>query len=407
MEISKYARIGKSPIIKAIGIQKNHKETYYTESTVIDRSLSGCYICTNYKNVEYNEFMPPEVREKAATCCANCPHAVYKTVSKEHVTYINEKNKYGYAPRLKANALKLLLVYHFLSPDNMGIIQSVSVHELAEYIGCSVRTICNANAKLQKFDYISFSHAGSDDQINVMLNGYKDYSLPANKGGRGYATFNKEIMDQVIHISSLTKLRICLRTALDGDVLRGSGEMTIEKTFQSMRNYLPDYCKPNVIRKALLDIKGPFSVDFSRNGARFHIPLEFHGRQNYENDVDRGTAFFSSYIETLKSHIRSVNEAILVSHTAPDEEDIKYLRSEGITTRVTKHKLFADIPCSASDYHDLGVLSSRYPISSIKNCISYIYSHYCIYFRKFKIGALIRSILKANKDAVWTEMPIY
>lgn len=62
MRFSNYARIGKSPLIKAIGIQKNHIDTYYTESQELDRAASGCFSCPNYKNIEFLEYLPQETQ---------------------------------------------------------------------------------------------------------------------------------------------------------------------------------------------------------------------------------------------------------------------------------------------------------------------------------------------------------
>ena len=50
LELSKYARIGKAPFIKAIGIQKNHKEVIYTESQELDYAASGCSGSTDREN---------------------------------------------------------------------------------------------------------------------------------------------------------------------------------------------------------------------------------------------------------------------------------------------------------------------------------------------------------------------
>ena len=100
MKITPYARVGRSPLIKAVGLQKNFKEVFYTETLELDRYASGCFSCPNYKNVEFAEFMPPQIQTKAKQCCASCPFAQYKTVYKEHVKYINEKNMFGYASLL-------------------------------------------------------------------------------------------------------------------------------------------------------------------------------------------------------------------------------------------------------------------------------------------------------------------
>ena len=73
MELSKYARIGKAPFIKAIGVQKNYNEVIYTESQELDYAASGCFECDNYKNVDFYEFMPEEVQKKLITDARTVP----------------------------------------------------------------------------------------------------------------------------------------------------------------------------------------------------------------------------------------------------------------------------------------------------------------------------------------------
>ena len=57
MKITPYARVGRSPLIKAVGLQKNFKEIYYTKTLELDRYASGCFSCPNYKNVEFCQMM--------------------------------------------------------------------------------------------------------------------------------------------------------------------------------------------------------------------------------------------------------------------------------------------------------------------------------------------------------------
>ena len=123
MKITPFARVGRSPLIKAVGLQKNFKEIYYTETLELDRYASGCFSCPNYKNVEFAEFMPPQIQTKAKQCCASCPFAQYKTVYKEHVKYINEKN------------MEDVIV---VSPDLGGVTRA---RDLADRIGAPIAII--------------------------------------------------------------------------------------------------------------------------------------------------------------------------------------------------------------------------------------------------------------------------
>ncbi|MBQ3512334.1 MAG: hypothetical protein IJA32_00845, partial [Lachnospiraceae bacterium] len=216
MNLSKYGRIGKAPFIKAIGIQENYKKIVYTEVQELDRKESGCFSCENYKQIEFLEYLPKECQEKACQNCKDCPHAVYKTVTKESYQYVNEKNMYGYKPRLKAIALKLMLIYHFAEPDDKGLVRCLSPKKLASMLHCSVRSIKNANKTLQEYGYILYSEDPmSKKRFQVFLTEYETYHLPADQGGRGYATFNIDSLMEFINMKDINQLRILLRAALE------------------------------------------------------------------------------------------------------------------------------------------------------------------------------------------------
>ena len=88
------------------------------------------------KILNFSEYLPQETQNDALFQCNHCSQCVYKTVYKEHIRYINEKNRFGSAKRLKGIALKLFVIYHFCNPDEHGLIKSLSPKELATYLGC-------------------------------------------------------------------------------------------------------------------------------------------------------------------------------------------------------------------------------------------------------------------------------
>lgn len=402
MELSKYARIGKAPFIKAIGVQKNHKEVIYTESQELDYAASGCFECDNYKNVQFYDFMPDEVRHETDNRCKNCPYAVYRTVTHETLRNINEKNIFGNKKRLKAIALKLLLIYHFASPDEHGLVRDISAAELADMLNCTVRSIKNANSVLQKYGYIMCSSDGfSKKRIQIILTEYDTYSLPADKGGRGYATFNYECLQNLLQITDLNQLRIFLRAALDIDTNRNPDkELILTQDYTFLRRFLPNYCKPGVIRKALSSISELFSVAFDEDEDHIHLKMnpDCHGRRNYEGNVSQNTALIEDYITQLDKVMGSVNSNILGQKPVKDA-DVSFLSQEGIETKFqTKRNkaLFVPFRLTSNDYKDLGVLCTTYSYDAVKECIGYVYENYNSQFKVTSIGALIRTILKEN-----------
>lgn len=392
MKISAYARVGKAPLIKAVGLQKNHKEIYYTETLELDRYKSGCFSCPNYKNVEFAEYLPPQIQAQAKQCCASCPSAQYKTVYKEHVKYINEKNIFGYAKRLTAIPLKLLLVYHFGSPNPQGIIRGYNTTQLATYIGCTPRSVRNANNTLQEYGYIHVLESLHKNQFDIMLMEYKDYAKTAREGGRGYATFNREFLEEVIHVNDINQLRVFLRVALDLDIKKDPEE---EISYTSLQRFLPDYCKKGVIQKALSTVSHLYDLVFDNDKVKFVLNKVFHGRSDYENSQIAGEKEISEYISTIDSSIEAVNKAIMEEKT-PDTE---FLSDQEIDPSVPlknkKTKLYVAFNLSAEDMKDLGLLVSSYSLDSVKKVVKYIHKKYIAKLRKIdNFGALARTLLK-------------
>ena len=115
--LDNFANIGKAAIIQSLGIQKNYTEVIETTVDAIDYSNTACSTC-KYKAIinTFDENSKPYA--DACASCASCPHKtlIQKNVYKK--IYHNEKNRYGYRPMLKANAIKLFLLLHFYHPDN-------------------------------------------------------------------------------------------------------------------------------------------------------------------------------------------------------------------------------------------------------------------------------------------------
>ena len=403
--MSKYARVGKAPLIRAIGIQKNHKEIIYKEDIELDRVQSGCFSCPNYKNIDYLEYLPDETKAQVLHCCKNCPHATYKKVIHETYKYVNEKNMYGNTPRLKAIALKLLMVYHFLKPDENGFIKNVSIKELAALLHCTSRSIKNANATLQDYKYIIYGHTEHTDFIQLILPEYSSYALPANQGGRGYSTINIGCLNEILKIQDLNQLRIFLRVVLEIDTNKKEDTPVISKEFSFFRRFLPQYCKPGVIRSALSHVSKLFSISYQENTISLKMDPAYHGRKCFENSNTTNKKLIQEYITILNTTIQRVNDNIIHKGSL-DPYDIKLLSDSGITqksTTVSKQEFFSKFSLKDTDFRDLALLCTTFSFETVKESLSYIYNHYIAFSKPCNIGALARTILKykdSNTSAI-------
>lgn len=117
-----FANIGKAVLIQSIGLQKNYIEVKESETSVIDYNNAACTDC-KYK--AFIQAFAPDSEAYLSACeaCRNCPHKIFTQKTEYKKIYHNETNRFGYKPRLKTNAIKLLLLLHFYHPDRFGIIK--------------------------------------------------------------------------------------------------------------------------------------------------------------------------------------------------------------------------------------------------------------------------------------------
>lgn len=398
MRFSTYAKVGRVPLIQAVGVQKRKGEMSYTQTRELDPAKSGCFRCDNYRTIEFLQYMPPEIQEEATRRCAGCPHAVYRTVTREVCRHSDEH--FGNAPRLKAISLKLLMIYHFAEPDERGFVIGISKKELAEILGCTVRSIGNANYALEKYGYIRYCQEGdSRDCFHVLLNGYKNYGLSMKEGGQGYVTFNREFLQEMLKIKDLNQLRIFLRVALEMDTNCDRQKPLVTTIdYNSLRKFLPDYCKPGIIRKALSALSRLFQVVCKEKTVSLKMNPTYHGRRNYESQIKKCAAQMREYVSELNETMSRINKTHQAKKMINVEDQSRLIRA-GIYPQA-RHRtpsgewIYFTFCLEEKDFDDLGVLCAVYDIEKVKKCLGYIYEHYLSKRRVENVGELARGLLE-------------
>ena len=122
---------------------------------------------------------------------------------------------------------------------------------ILKLLNCNIKTIWNNLDILSGYTYISYCKTDRHF-INIILNDYESYYLPANKNGRGFLVLSNDLLNKLIKIDSLIMLRIYLRELINLDNSNLKGQASVDhKTIKDIRRILPDYCKPCVIRKSI------------------------------------------------------------------------------------------------------------------------------------------------------------
>lgn len=384
MELNTYARIGKAVISKAIGLQRNHTEIIIDGPDKIDEIKSGCYSCPHYQDkLDKLALGLPG----ADLLCKECSQAVlehsYKTI------YVNEKNKYGYRPTLKTYAIKLFMLYHFLQPDPLGLIKNIKIKDLADILGCTLQTIHNCNQTLVEYGYCYIGNTGWDDgHINVWLSEYKDYHKTAREGGRGYLTLSKTMFDSILTITSLNPLRLTIKGLLEIDNQANvTTDTQARTTYKKLRYFLPQYCKRNVIQKALEHDNPVFSIHLEKDAVIYKLPEKL-GQAHLRKEMEHHSA------EIIKNHIEQLNK-LLVDQQQCHEYSTDDFHAILDTLSITPADTYEPIIIPSDAYNSLGAMCVQYSTAIVQSAIAIVYNNYINRGRIVdNFGALIRTTIR-------------
>lgn len=273
-----FCKIGKAVLTRALGLQKNYTEVIENSYEITDIAASGCESCRWY-SIRSVTKPGEELYAECENACATCPHRQMKMEHTYKKVYHNEFNRYGYQPRLKTNAIKLLIAYHFFDIDSIGIIRNIDLQELADKLGCNIKTINNNNELLKEYGYIAYSKVDTG-LVNVFLPGYEDYFKPASAGGRGFLNMSETVFDEILKIDSINVLRLALRELMEFDLISHKTDST-EKSYKELKRMLPDYCKRNIIQKASGKLS-MFVTEVKDKIIRFIIKPEYDTKRRQE-----------------------------------------------------------------------------------------------------------------------------
>lgn len=385
--LDNFANIGKAVLTQALGLQKNYSEIVEESVSVIDHTNPACANCRNCALLKsFNQ--ASDIYKAAETACNNCPSRTFTTKNITKKVYHNEKARYGYKPRLKSNAIKLLLSLHFFHPDRFGIVTDININELAGLLSCDVKTIKNNLAILEQYGYISYSKT-SAHCINLCINDLQQYYLPANKGGRGFIVLSFNLLNELLSINSLLSLRIHLRQIMEIDSLNAKGPFTaVSKTYKEIKLSLPDYCKPCVIRKAISNNSGIFDISFKdvEKSVRFEINERFNSRMQKTECLNTYTAMFKEFLIDFNNTVSYIN--------VNNDVCSKYREFFDQNTPNNSYRL---LTLRELDLEDLAQLALQYSYNLVLKALSDIYKSYILKERTINnIGGLLRTVIVSS-----------
>lgn len=392
--LDNFANIGKAVLLQSIGLQKNYTEIEEATVDVIDYDNTACSDC-KYKALVHAFEPGTAAYQTVCETCQNCPKKLFTTKTVYKKIYHNEKNRYAhnsYKPRLKTNAIKLLLILHFYHPDRFGIIKNLDIRELAELLTCDIKTIRNNLAVLNNYSYITYSKVDTY-KITLCLNDYDSYYLPAKKGGRGFFVLSKELLLQLLQIPTLVTLRIFLRELINIDNLniKGGPFTAVSRTFKDLKRSLPEYCKPHIIRKAVQNDTNIFHITLKDSGIRFEIKDEYNAKRQKADCYNYYIQKFNDFVIDFNNTVSFIN----VNNVTPPKYSFYFddVRSSA-TYRLIRFKDF--------EIEDLAMLALQYSYDTVIYALSSIYKTYILKDRKItNLGGLVRTAITAQLNHLY------
>lgn len=400
MELSNFARIGKGIITKSIGLQENYIEVFEVAELKLDEEKSGCAGCPVCSaKCQMRDLGAGEAVEILESKCRECPQAVYTETYTEKKKYINEKNQFGYQETLKSNAIKLLLAYHFLQPNAYGLVEDINIKGLAELVGCTTATIRACNKTLSEYGYCCVCESGRyDGCINIILPEYKNYHKTAAEGGRGYITMSSDMMRKILGLQGVNTLRLNLKGILevDSSSCRSTEDPELASataTYKKLRGFLPDYCKRNVIIKALQKDSSIFSFDCNDKSVTFNINKEFAQKNVRSSMMQNEEAEMKSYIANLNQTLfMAGKEYIQGADPLADARLSSY--------HIAAASGYTLLGLSEKDYKDLASMCIQYSRDMVQKAIITVYNDYTVHGTEIRnFGGIVRTIIRAMLSA--------
>lgn len=386
--LDNFTNIGKAVLIQALGIQKNYTTIIENTVEVVDYSNPSCSSC-KYKAIIENFDKDSDMYKTASTYCAYCPNKLLTTRNVTKKVYHNEKNRYGYRPMLKSNALKLLLLLHFFHPDQFGIIKNVDTREIAQKLNCNIKTVWNNLEILSSYTYISYSKTDTYS-INLILNDYENYYLPAHKNGRGFLVLSFDLLNKIILLDSLVTLRIYLRELINLDNANLKGQASVDhKTFKDIRQVLPAYCKPCIIKKSIENASTDiFTTSINNNIIRFEIDKRYIAK-------NQKTILLQETTDKLKKFIMDFNSVIPEVNSGEIQPE-KYNSFLPVDYDMVYYKL---ISIKKDELDDLANIAIHYSYDLMMFALSNVYKQYILFDKPIKnLPGLVSSIVRSQLD---------
>lgn len=365
--------VGKAVLYQMLGIQ----ESYYTPVKVPESCKNCPWIEAAMKNP--SSAVVKKLNQQCS-CCSNHHEDILQ--------YINEKNKYGTKEKVCRNAIQLFMLLHTFHPSQSGYIGNISIHSISITLNVSERTIKNCLNILSKKNYIFVDYMGHGF-FNTILLDYPKYFLTADKGGRGFVKIPEDTLDKLCKIKNILAFRVILRQFLEGN------EQDTSKSYNQLRKTLPNYCKRNVIIKALTDYKNTiYNIKTSLNDVLFSLQESSNTKSLIQAEKENAIAHFQKILAELDDFIWSGQPVSSVP------EHLKRFVYNPLNQNSVPELVFFQKNNTEGLIYDLAQLSLTYSIETVTNALADTYRDKMCQKHSLirNIGAYVQTVIKSYQS---------
>ena len=262
--------------------------------------------------------------------CEYVPHDGVTEVPLELVKF--EEKKPVVSSRLSKLQIKQILLYHFMHVDRFGFIRNVTAREVAEILGCDVRSVHLNNQMLQALDLIYVTNTGLKDySFNVLLPAYRDYHLSKEKGGSGFFAMDKKFFMELLKIENINGLRNALFMYMKSDsdsvkkIYNPNAEESSIIPFDKLKKIVPKHLHaPHKIAETLEHVPNTFEQTIEDNKVIFKLKQEFNGKLIKQTQLAEARTEFRQMFEE-STQVPAVYEYLEIAKPEIDDKQIEDL----------------------------------------------------------------------------------
>lgn len=270
-----------------------------------------------------------------------------------------------YSHRLSKLQLKQIILYHFMHPDERGLLSSLSEKEVAVLLGCHVKSVKANNLFFEEIGLIYYSKS-DNSKVNIWLKDYNTYHLSKEEGGEGYIHMSRELLSNLLSLDDVNVLRFEIKKTVkyDSDTIK-----YIHQTGEAKRT-APSILTCDELKRV--------------------VPLHLRTPSQLIRIANRSSTAFDTKIEG-STVIFKLKEQYNGKIIKKEQQVKRFEEMKNYLMGIYPEGTFIEV----KQINDLVHLSFEYGLKRVKEAVNDTHETYEIFHRpSFNLGGMVRTIIK-------------